>query len=448
MKKNCRIFVIAFSFLLQLLFCFSFASAEPDLTNQDIGNSIDIKNLRHPYLFFTDEEKTEIIKRIALNPECGKIMARLLAEANRLLYMPVDRNVPIEGKNPSADWSEEDRNGKYESYYISYINNAYNLAFVYQITGDKKYAAKSFEFADAFCDLETWTFRFHEFPIIYQRIMPWNVDDDQVVFNFDHTNGDSGRKMASIYDWLYPALDEGQRDRIRGALLEKVILPVRGNYQYRWWASAYRCNWCGVCNTGIGLSGLTLLTENPELTDVIAEAYNRIGKMYDQFGIDGDWQEGGDYWTYGLTTTIHFADALKRLTKGKYNLFQNERIKNNPVSFPLFISVPHERGYINFCDSRFNNIFNNQVNNLINKLVTETGSGTGAWFLKEFYTEGDNIFDIIWPRPDVTPVAPVNPSKHFRSIDWWVMRSAFKDPETLVVAGKSGKKRRSSSWSA
>jgi hypothetical protein len=33
--------------------------------------------------------------------------------------------------------------------------------------------------------------------------MPWNVPDDQVNFNFDHYNGDAGRIMAAVYDWLY-----------------------------------------------------------------------------------------------------------------------------------------------------------------------------------------------------------------------------------------------------
>ncbi len=422
-----------------ILMMVSTSPALADIDTDDINRAIGKEKLEHPYLYFSEEEKPVLLDRIRTIPECRDIMDRLLAEANRLLYTPVDRNIPIQGKNPNADWTEYDRDRKYETYYVTSINNAFTLAFVYQMTGEEKYARKAFEFADAFCDLPSWTFRSHEFPIIYQRIMPWNVDDDQVSFSFDHSNGGSGRQMAAIYDWLYPALTLPQRDRIRGALIEKVITPVRGDYEFHWWATAYRCNWCGVCNAGVGLAGLALLTEDPQLTDVIAESYNRIDKMYSEFGIDGGWQEGGDYWTYGLITSVCFADALKRITHGKYNLFLNERIKNNPVSFPLYISVPHERGYLNFEDSRFNNIFNSTVNHLINKLVTETDSGIGAWFLREFYGNGDDIFDIIWPRPAVESVPPETVSRYFRTIQWWVMRSGFKNPETVVVAGKAGR---------
>ena len=264
--------------------------------------------------------------------------------------MPVDRSIPIQGKNTRAGWSEYDRDGKYDGVMYANRGNAYKLAFVFQITGEKKYAEKAFEFADAFCDFTTWTIRAHEFPIIYSRIMPYNVSDDQVNFSFDHVNGDSGRMMAAVYDWLYPALTAAQRDRIRGALLEKVITPVRGDYEYHWWATAYRCNWCGVCNSGVGLAGLALLTEDPQLTDVVSESYNRINSMLNELGIDGGWQEGGGYWNYGVHTSVFFADALKRLTDGKYNLFENERLKNNPVTFPLYISVEGKRS-LNFEDS-------------------------------------------------------------------------------------------------
>ena len=105
------------------------------------------------------------------------------------MYTPLENVIPIQGRNTRADWSEYDRDGKFENYFYSNRNSALNLAFVYQITGEDKYAQKAFEFADRFCDLTTWTLRAHEFPIIYSRIMPWGVDDDQVNFNFDHVNG-------------------------------------------------------------------------------------------------------------------------------------------------------------------------------------------------------------------------------------------------------------------
>jgi len=405
-----------------------------DITKDDIDKVIDKGALKHPYLYFNEDDKADILDRIKNDPESSDIMQKLTAEANRLLYTPVERELPVQGRNTRADWTENDRNNKYEDFFYSGRNNALTLAFVYQMTGDKRYADKAYEFAWAFCDLPSWTQRAHEFPVIYSRIMPWGVNDDQVNFNFDHINGDSGRIMAAVYDWLYPALDLGQRDRIRGALIEKVVTSVRGDWEYHWWAWAYRCNWCGVCNSGVGLTGLTLLTEDPHLTDIVAEAHNRINSMFNELGEDGGWQEGGGYWNYGVHTSTFFADALKRLTKGKHNLFKNERLKNNPVSFPIYISV--DQGVaLKFEDSGANRIGSQH---LVNKLAMETKSAETAWYREEFFGAGNDIFDIIWPRPTIKSREPKEASRHFRTINWWVMRDGFKNSDALTVAGKAG----------
>ena len=422
------------TFILSIFVSSVLISDPVDITKGDIDKVIDKKSLKHPYLYFSDTDKPEILERIKNDPESRDIMNSLRAKANMLLYMPVERDIPVQGRNTRAGWTEYDTDGKYEKHYTSNRDNAVTLAFIYQMTGDEKYADKAFEFADVFCDLPSWTMRPHEFPIIYSRIMPWNVPDDQVNFSFDHYNGDSGRLMAAVYDWLYPALSVEQRDRIRGALLEKVITRVRGNYEYHWWATAYRCNWCGVCNSGIGLAGLALLTEDPQLTDVVSESYNRINNMLNELGIDGGWQEGGGYWNYGVHTSAFFADALKRLTGNKINLFENEKLKSNPVTFPVYISVPG-KGSLNFEDSGGGRLGSTWF---INKLAAETNSSLAAWYRNEFFREGQDMFDIIWPRASVKTEPPLKASMHFRTIGWWVMRNDFKDESKVLVAGKAG----------
>lgn len=421
--------------LIILSVIFLSAPIAAQLTKTDIDKAIDISSLKHPYLYFSENEKPELMNRIKNVPEYNDIFRKLEAEAQMWMHMPVDKNIPVQGKNTRAGWTENDRNGEYAKYYNNNRDKAFYLAFLYQMTGNQKYADKAFEFADAFCDLTTWTQRAHEFPIIYSRIMPWNVSDDQVNFNFDHYNGDAARMMAAVYDWLYPALNNAQRDRIRGALLEKVVTRVRGNYEFHWWATAYRCNWCGVCNSGIGLTGLALLTENPQLTDIVAESYNRINNMLNELGENGGWQEGGGYWRYAIHTSIFYADALKRMTNGKYNLFRNKKLYENPVNFPVYLSLPGNHS-INFEDSGGGSLLGSS--HMINKLATETGNGLAAWYAAEFMNESTDIFDIVWPKTKVNPEPPKNSSIHFKTIDWWVMRSDFTSSGKVLVAGKAG----------
>ena len=176
-------------------------------------------------------------------------MKRLLSESNRLLYTPVETPLPRQLRDSRFDTS-----GKFLSVYGAYRDAAYKLAFVYQMTGDEKYARKSFEFAEALCDMDTWVIRACQYPKAYFRVSPRGARKDKVVFTFAIFASSTAADLAAVYDWLYPVLNKVERDRIRGALLEKAIIQVRGNWEYHWWATAYRCNWCAWCNNGLGLA--------------------------------------------------------------------------------------------------------------------------------------------------------------------------------------------------
>jgi len=293
------------------------------------------------------------------------------------------------------------------------------------MTGDEKYARKAFEFAKEVCDMPSWDLRMCQFPKAYWRVSPWNVTDDKVVFTFAIVASDTASLIAMVYDWIYPVLTRDERDWIRSGLLQNAIIQVRGNYDYHWWSTAYRCNWCAWCNTGLGLAALTLLTEDPQLTDVVAESYNRIYRTLDQIGIDGGWQEGGSYWGQTTRMSILFGEALKRLTVGKYDMFKHPKLTIDPVNFPLYLSVPPDRS-VNFEDAGGNSRIGSP--RLYNKIALETGDHAAAWIRENWYGNGDDIFDVIWPRHSVKPELPNKTSMHFRTIDWVIMRSDFIDP--------------------
>jgi len=398
-----------------------------DVTPDDIASALKI-SLRHPYLYFTEEDKPSILKRIETEPDCTEIMKRQLAEANRLLYTPADRDAPERRTNARYEGSY-----RYEAFLMRNANAAYTLAFVYQMTGDERYARKAFEFADVLCDQPTWIHGAHEFPDIYDRVWPWGADDDQAAFGYSQHTDHYVFRMAAVYDWLYPALSLRQRDRIRGALLEKAILRVRGNYEYHWWAAAYRCNWCAVCNSSLGVAAIALLTEDPQLTDVIAESLNRIGKTLDQIR-SGGWQEGMGYLNYTVRTSLTFADVLKRATEGRYNLYEHPRFHDAVNTF-LYCQIPPNKS-VHFGDSGGGNIGSY---GMFNDLMLETGSRTAAW-LREHRTGGrpGSFTDMFKPRSTLEPAVPDVASIHFPAVDWVIMRSDFSDPEKVVIAAKSG----------
>jgi hypothetical protein len=405
-----------------------------EITADDVRSALP-ENLTHPYLFFTDADKPSLREKIKTDPASRDVFARMLAESNRLLYTPVT-DVPFQPLDRGPQLYDNTDSSEYRTF-TGYSRSAYTLAFVYQMTGEEKYARKGFEFARAVCDMPNWVFRAHQFPIVYGRVMPWNVPDDQVVFTYEIKTSDIANEIAAVYDWLYPALDTAERDWIRGGLLSKAILPVRGNWEFHWWATAYKCNWCAWCCNGLGVASLAVLTENPQLIDMVAECYNRTWRTWDQLGPDGGWIEGGAYWSHTFNKPLPFATAIEFVSEGKLNLFDNEHVQDQSAYQPLYLHVPPNR-YVNFADAGGSGHIAHA--NILKKLTLETRDKEMAWMYEEWFggKTGD-IWDIILPDPAVEAGVPSEPSHLFSSTGIAVMRSDFSDTEKAMVVTKAGK---------
>lgn len=420
--------MVLIRFFLILLFFVPVTVSRAEVTKEDIAASIKKNFLHHPYLYFSEEDKPAIHERIRTDPDIGSLMQQNIAEANRLLYTPLDPPPPGRTIGPRYEQKQN-----FAEYLRKNVGMAEKLAFVYQMTGDERYAQKAFEFADAACDMPTWVPEEHVYSEIYDRVWPWGAKDDQCVFSYCEVTHDSVFRMAAVYDWLYPALTKRQRDRIRGALLEKAILTVRGNYEYHWWAAAYRCNWCALCNASLGVASIAILTEDPELTDVIAESYNRVGKTLDEIK-DGGWKEGMSYLEYGIEQPLRFFDALKRLTDGAYNLYTHPRLKDAVSTFLYCQFPPHNS--VHFGDSASHKIGSY---NMYNCIMLETGNKEAAWLRK--YVANDRpseMFDFFTPKSNLEPALPQQASKFFPAVNWIIMRSDFADPEKFAVAASCG----------
>jgi hypothetical protein len=380
-----------------------------------VGKDILNKKPEHPYLLFDNRSKQAIRDRIKSDPEYAQIMDLLLQQGRRIMLNATEPQKVF--NDPASRYYQLP---SWESYVSFYLSGAQLLAFLYQMTGDEAYAQKAFRYADKLCELEGWAAGAHRFDIIYPRVWPSGAKDDEVVFSFDIYTGDCALGMALVYDWIYPAVSKAQRDRIRGGLLENAILRVRGGWEYHWWASAEKCNWSAICHGGVGLAALSLLTEDPNLIDVVARSCEGFEKMVANYGDDNGWAEGRSYSFYGIRDAIAFPDAIKRLTGGKVNLFDTPGWKH-PADFALFgltgaFNDGAAAGPVGFSYT-------------YNKLVEESRDETAMYYLQT-YLSGENrsrsFWELIWPRPtNVKAVKPSVASKYFSSIDWAFMRKDF-----------------------
>ncbi|MDR3189501.1 MAG: heparinase II/III-family protein [Prevotellaceae bacterium] len=427
MKKNrftgtfakCALFCLCIPTLL--------SAQQKSVAGQDyltISKDISNRKLEHPYLLFDSRSKQAILDRVKNEPEYAQTMDLLLQEGRRIMLNTTEPQKVF--NDPASRYYQLP---SWESYVNFYLSGARLLAFLYQMTGDEAYAQKSFRYADKLCELEGWAAGAHRFDIIYPRVWPSGAKDDEVVFSFDILTGDCALGLALVYDWIYPVMSKAQRDRIRGGLLENAILCVRGGWEYHWWASAEKCNWSAICHGGVGLAALSLLTEDPNLTDVVARSCEGFAKMIACYGDDNGWAEGRHYAFYGVRESIAFLDAMKRLTGGKINLFDAPGWRH-PADFALFgmtgaFNDGFAPGPVGFSYT-------------YNKLVAESRDETAMYYLQTYLSDEQHrsrsMWELIWPRPtDVKAVKPAVASKHFPSIDWAFMRRDFDEGVQVAV---------------
>ena len=411
---------------------------------KEICNALPSQNLQHPYLVFDEAGKNAILDNIKKDEHAATVYQMLVLEGER--YLRVD-NAPEPAMNDiRARFTGKDDHAAYQNYYQY---GSIICALLYQFTGDTVYAQRSYELASKLCAMDTWRLSAHCFETLYERVWPYGAKDDQVVFPFDIWVGDAAADLALTYDWIYPALNKAQRDRLRNGLLEQAILRVRNNYEYAWWASAYKCNWSGICYNGLGLAALTLLNEDPQLTDVVIRSVEGIGGMLSNITPEGGWQEGRHYAVYGLSQAMIFMDAMKRLTDGKINMFEIEGVKKAPADFALFgMTGNFNDGGVR--DKGIGGPIGSPA--MYGKLAAETGDGVAMYYIDTFLGDYkqrafggvrnnaiNTIWDLIWPIPTNIPAAkPADASKYFPGIEWAFMRKDFGD-EYLQVATKCGK---------
>ena len=398
---------------------------------------------QHPYLYFNSSDLEAIQRRVGRDTRERAVYLRIIKESDRLLEEPVPATVPrrFSGIRPYFDAIP------YGDYVSALAGNAYLLAFSYQMPSEEKYGKKAYEFAAALSSLDSWVATWDKFPYLYWSGKPygakWNEEEEnEIVYSFDLDTASACRKLAAVYDWLYPLLTDSQRARLRSALLENGILRVRGNYDYHWWAHSWRTNWLPIAFNGLGTAALALYGEDPQLVDVVEESYGRINRFLEEaIGTDGGYQEGVGNWVSSMNSIVQFGAALNTISRGQVDLFQHPSLRRT-IHFPLFTFAP-PRGSVPFGDS-FPSLRGNWQ--LYNKLATELESPSASW-LAGFFHDFDATsspaepLSIIWPETSVEPSLPDSSeplSRHFRTIDWVILRSSWENPDHPLLAAKGG----------
>jgi hypothetical protein len=291
----------------------------------------------------------------------------------------------------------------------------YTLGFLYQMTGDKKYAERGW------AELEAAA-----------RFPDWNPKHFLDV-------GEMTNAFGVAYDWMFSYWNTDQKNIIKSAIIEKGLCRAMMAYEGKavqnnsWWVNAEH-NWNQVCHGGIGVGALAIADEEPKMSEyILRQAIKYLPYAMIHFGPDGAWNEGPGYWAYATEYNIDFLSALETCLGSDFGLSKIDGFSKT-VLFPMYLTGPFNRSF-NYADGGDG----------------ATGGPQLFWLAAKFneplaakyqlqLTRSGSPFDILWfKRELITKEAALPPlAAYFRVSEVVTMRGAWNDKNAWFIGIKAG----------
>ncbi len=374
----------------------------PLLNVHSFSYRVDLKDIEHPYLFFSKQDIPAIKKRLEKEP-FRKRWQIFIRNADQIL-----KTSPRDYQTVSQEAGRA----------RSHLENAGKTAFAYIVTTNEKYARRAIDEAMS----------------IVSGIIP-NETGDWVWYNPKHRNWNKGADLntaeicyalAMVYDWCFDALSEPEKKKIRIALEEKGIRhylhSIEGKRQDFWVDNAVS-NWAGVLNGGVGLAALAIYNESEDARKAVAYAQTYIPRFLDHvFLTDGGGHEGIMYARYGELFALYFQMANQRLFGLDMDLLEkfNQKLAGY---WDVYMQGP-DMMYANFNnigEHTFKGLWGNNhrisggPNSDICALMETLAPGEDPLLLwaadngaPRFYWNGASPFYFLWRSANQPPVPPEN----------------------------------------
>lgn len=311
-------------------------------------------------------------------------------------------------------------------------------AFVYKITGDKKYLDAARKYMDAAVSYDVWGYSYNK---------P----------NVDLAAGHLLYGLGWGYDLLYNDLTEKEREKYRnklikqGNLLADFFMPRSGK------SYAYSQNHTFIPITGLAIAAYALEGESRDAVrwaKLSRAIYDRVLATYSQ---DGYYYEGMEYWIFSMPWMIHYMDAHKHATgEDLYALTPGLRQSHTYVAHATLPggefnfdfgdiyagNVTRSRKGDDYERERIDGHFRTNYNilyNLAKQYNNAEAQGVANWLRSKGQVNAEEVWTFIWfdPKMKSTPMNNIPTSYYFRDHEVVYWRSSWRDDAT-AFAFKSG----------
>lgn len=304
-------------------------------------------------------------------------------------------------------------------------------AFVYKMTGDKKYLDAAKKYIDAGISYDIWGYAYNK---------P----------NVDLAAGHLLYGMGWGYDLLYNDLTPAERTRIREKLVKQANLlhdffkPKSGK------SYAYSQNHTFIPITGLAVAAYALMDEVPEAKEWAATSraiYDRVLATYSE---DGYYYEGMEYWIFSTPWLVHYMDA--HLQSTGENLYETTPGFRTSHQYVAHATLPGGEFSFDFGDiyagpvtrsrkgddyerERVNGKFRTNYNilyNLADRYNNGEAQGVADWLKTKGQVNAEEFWTFIWYNPSIkaVPIDKQPTSYYFKDHEVVYWRSSWNDDAT------------------
>jgi hypothetical protein len=146
----------------------------------------------------------------------------------------------------------------------------------------------------------------------------------EAALNLDLFACETGLALAEICALLGDKLNPFIVERARSEVMRRVIDSYMQKATIQHW-ELLDSNWCAVCAGSIGSAAMLLVDNDLDLAAILRNLLPVMERYIAGFSEDGACTEGLNYWTYGISFFVVFAELLSRRTAGKLDLLSDKR---------------------------------------------------------------------------------------------------------------------------
>lgn len=267
--------------------------------------------------------------------------------------------------------------------------------------------------------------------------------------------------VAIGLDWFAAYLGDADKERILQALVEKGIEPGLELYEsenpdgrsawidpqprddrmpaeteradHEWPIGTF--NWNIVNNSGMALAALAVRDYKPELSErLLGHSVKSIAHGFAEYGEDGGFPEGPDYWSYATRYAVTFLSATKDILGHDFGYSQTPGFERTG-DFILHLTGPTGLVF-NFGDSE--PIPNRAA---LAWLGERYHRPVDAWFDHQLSPGSRIALDLVWRASDEgenPTLAEAHEEHLFESTGVATFRSAWQKPDALFAGLKGG----------